>query len=92
MLFRSQRLAALVRLAEQLHPERPLQRGYAMVLDADGKAVTSRASAQRKAMLAIRFADGELEVVPAGAQPVAPARRAAAPKRESPDTGQAKLL
>lgn len=83
---RQQRLAALVRLAEQLHPERPLQRGYAMVLDADGLAVTSRASAQRKDMLAIRFADGELDVVPAGA------KRAAEPKRKSPDTGQAKLL
>lgn len=89
---RQQQLAALMRLAEQLHPERPLQRGYAMVLDADGIAVTSRASAQRKATLAIRFADGDLEVVPAGSQPSATAKRAAPPKRESPDMGQAKLL
>ncbi len=81
-----QRLAALARLAEQLHPERPLARGYAMVLDADGRAVTSRASAQGKAQLAIRFADGELDVVPAGA------RRTASPRRDAPESGQPKLL
>jgi exodeoxyribonuclease VII large subunit len=80
---RQQRLAALARLAEQLHPERPLQRGYAMVLDAQGKAVTSKASAQRQAALAIRFADGELDVVPAGAKRV-PASKPAAPRNSQP--------
>lgn len=72
---RQARLAALARLAEQLHPARPLERGYAMVLDASGKAVTSRASASRQPRLAIRFHDGDLPVVPAlGKGPAAPRR------------------
>lgn len=79
-------LASLARLAEQLHPEKPLARGYAMVLDDAGKPVTSRASAQGKARLAIRFTDGELQVVPAGAKKRASAR----PK--PPESGQPKLL
>ncbi len=87
---RQQRLAALARLAETLHPERPLQRGYAMVLDAEGHAVTSRASAQRQAILAIRFADGDLDVVPAGAKrPAAPKPGA---KPAEPANSQPKLL
>ncbi|TIX49095.1 exodeoxyribonuclease VII large subunit [Alteraurantiacibacter aquimixticola] len=83
---RQQRVDALARLAEQLHPDKPLARGYAMVLDQAGKAVTSRASAQGKAQLAIRFADGELDVVPAGA------KRPAARKPKPPEPGQPKLL
>ncbi|MCX7676431.1 MAG: exodeoxyribonuclease VII large subunit, partial [Alteraurantiacibacter sp.] len=72
---RQARLAALARLAEQLHPARPLERGYAMVLDASGKAVTSRASASRQPRLAIRFPDGDLPVVPAlGKGPAVPRR------------------
>jgi exodeoxyribonuclease VII large subunit len=81
---RQSRLDALARLAEQLHPEKPLARGYAMVLDAEGKAVTSRASAQGKAQLDIRFADGDLAVVPAGK------KKASSPK--PPEAGQPKLL
>lgn len=81
-----QRLAALARLAEQLHPEKPLQRGYAMVLDQNGKAVTSRASAQSKQTLDIRFADGDLSVVPAARKK----RSSAAAVK--PESGQPKLL
>ncbi len=83
---RHSRLGALARLAEQLHPEKPLARGYAMVLDMQGKAVTSRASAEGKARLDIRFADGELSVVPAGR------KKPLAPKTAPPETGQPKLL
>jgi exodeoxyribonuclease VII large subunit len=81
------KLDALARLAESFHPERPLQRGYAMVLDTDGRAVTSRASAQGKAELAIRFSDGNLAVVPVGS------KRPAVVKRENhPAPDQGKLL
>src|SRR5690606_28186214 len=40
------KLESIRRLAEHLHPERPLERGYAMVLDSAGKAVTSAAVAR----------------------------------------------
>ncbi|MFC3098420.1 exodeoxyribonuclease VII large subunit [Alteraurantiacibacter palmitatis] len=76
LVERQARLAALARLAQQLHPERPLARGYAMVLDSAGHAVTSRASASRQAQLAIRFADGDLSVVPAGPKRPALPRKA----------------
>src|SRR5690606_3335421 len=55
---RRERLAAIARLAEQLHPERPLAKGYAMVLDAAGAAVTEAAAARKEAGLTLKFRDG----------------------------------
>ncbi|HEU4819998.1 MAG TPA: exodeoxyribonuclease VII large subunit, partial [Qipengyuania sp.] len=61
-----ERLASLARLAEQLHPDRPLARGYVRVTGAAGKTVTTRAQASREAALELHFADGTLAVSPAG--------------------------
>ena len=83
---RQQKLSALARIAEQLHPDKPLARGYAMVMDAAGKPVTDKASAERKPSLAIRFRDGELDVVPATG------RKRAAPASPKSGDGQPKLL
>jgi len=63
------RLSALERLAQQLHPDRPLQRGYVRVTDAAGRTLTDRAEAAREALLTLRFRDGALDAVPAGAAP-----------------------
>ena len=82
---RRERLAALVRVAGQLHPERPLQRGYVMVLDAAGAALTDAARAAREAAMTLKFRDGTLDVVPASAPP----RRKSAPP---PSGEQPKLL
>ncbi|MBO9517835.1 MAG: exodeoxyribonuclease VII large subunit [Porphyrobacter sp.] len=60
-----ERLTSIFRLAEHLHPERPLQRGYVMVLDAQGAAVTDAAHARKEASLSLKFRDGTLDVVPA---------------------------
>ncbi|MBA4164198.1 MAG: exodeoxyribonuclease VII large subunit [Erythrobacter sp.] len=60
-------LAGLARLADQLHPERPLQRGYAIVRAADGHALTSRSAARKHDALRLQFADGLLDVARAGA-------------------------
>ncbi len=89
-----QRLAALARLAEQLHPDKPLARGYAMVVDSAGKAVTSKAAAASQPQLGVRFADGELAVVPLGQPqpPAAPPRQAASRPKSAPDGNQPKLL
>ncbi len=57
-------LAGLARLLGQLHPDRPLERGYAMVLDSSGAALSSRAEALRHARVDIRFADGVLPAAP----------------------------
>lgn len=53
-----ERLDQLWRLAQQLHPEGPLKRGYALVEDRQGRVLTSAAAARTAAALTIRFADG----------------------------------
>jgi exodeoxyribonuclease VII large subunit len=71
-------LAALARLAQQLHPDRPLERGYVRVTASDGRTITARADAAKEASLALKFHDGKLEVTPAEGR-TAPRRSAAAP-------------
>lgn len=80
------RLAALNRVMSQLHPEKPLERGYAIIRNADGKALTTCAQATGEALLQVQFRDGSLSAVPAGQTasvpappppPPAPPRRAA---------------
>jgi exodeoxyribonuclease VII large subunit len=85
---RRERLAALARLAEQLHPERPLQRGYVMVLDGHGAALTDVAHAARQPAMTLKFRDGTLDVVPVAAAP----RRRPAPSPTAPPGAQPKLL
>ena len=98
---RRERLAALERLAEQLHPERPLARGYAMVLDHAGRAVMTAPAARAESGLVLRFRDGEVAVTPADAAPAPPApppalpsSRPRAPRRKPgpPPAEQPKLL
>ena len=84
-----QSLAGLARLAEQLHPERPLQRGYAIVRDASGKALTSAAQARKEASMAIQFSDGTVETGSSSAPPPRPRRK---PPQKPPESGQPKLL
>ncbi|MFI8665599.1 exodeoxyribonuclease VII large subunit [Qipengyuania sp. NPDC077410] len=84
---RRERLAALGRLAEQLHPDRPLARGYVRVTDAEGRTITDRAGAAGEAALTLKFRDGDLDVSTGGAAaPTTPRRKPArsgtAPKQE----------
>ncbi|WFL78594.1 exodeoxyribonuclease VII large subunit [Altererythrobacter arenosus] len=60
-------LDALWRLASQFHPEKPLERGYAIVRDLDGAALTRKAAAEKHAAMRLQFADGVLEVTQGGA-------------------------
>ena len=82
------RLAALTRVISQLHPEKPLERGYAIVRDGAGRALTTRADAAGEAVLVLQFRDGRLDAVPAGAAPAPPApkpraaRPASSPKQD----------
>lgn len=57
----AQRLAALARLLAQLHPNRPLERGYARVDARGGGTVISAAAARKAADLTLHFADGEVD-------------------------------
>ncbi len=77
------RLAALTRVMSQLHPEKPLERGYAIIRSAEGKALTTRAEAAGEALLAIQLRDGTFTAVPTGSTAPAPSppprKRPAAP-------------
>ncbi len=82
------RLSALTRVMSQLHPEKPLERGYAIIRDAKGRALTTRADAAAEALLTLQWRDGTLDAVPAGGTP-APApppalAPASAPRKRSP--------
>lgn len=84
---RRAKLDALARLAEQLHPEKPLARGYAMVMDGEGRPLTSAGAARKEPLLEIRFADGALNAVP-GETP----RKARKAGKRASENGQPKLL
>ena len=68
----TQRLAALTRVLSQLHPEKPLERGYAIIRNASGKALTTRAEAAGEARLLLQLRDGTLSAIPEGAAPPPP--------------------
>jgi exodeoxyribonuclease VII large subunit len=68
----------------QLHPEKPLERGYAIIRNASGKALTTRAEAAAEPALVLQFRDGRLDAVPAGATPPAPTPRTPTPRRAPP--------
>lgn len=78
------RLDALVRLAGQLHPKKPLERGFALILNAENRPVTSRAAAAGQARLTAEFADGRLDLAPVGAVPTPRAPAPRTPKPPSP--------
>ena len=59
---RRERLAALLRLTQQLHPDRPLARGYVRVTAASGATIATRKSARGEDALDLHFADGVLNV------------------------------
>ena len=84
---RRQRLEAIARLADQLHPDRPLQRGYVRVTDESGQTLTDRAAAAAHAVLTLKFRDGDLAVSTGDASPPRPGAvplRKARPKGTAP--------
>lgn len=56
-----ERLAALWRVAQLAHPERPLEKGYALVTSRDGKVLLSAQAAREAKWLNLRFRDGQVE-------------------------------
>ena len=74
------RLAALERLRQSLGYPATLQRGYAVVRDADGALLTSAGAAAKAPTLEIEFADGHLVALPQ--------KSAKAPKPKTPPPPQ----
>jgi exodeoxyribonuclease VII large subunit len=69
----SERLAALWRVAELAHPNRPLERGYARVEDRGGRTLTSAAAARAAGRLKLVFSDDAVEAA-VGEAPQRPRR------------------
>ncbi|MFL6829130.1 MAG: exodeoxyribonuclease VII large subunit [Sphingomicrobium sp.] len=71
-----ERLAAAWKMAELVHPERPLSKGYVRVTSRGGKTLTHASAAAAERLLTLRFGDGTLEasVDEAGRRP-APVER-----------------
>lgn len=56
------RLTVLWRVAEQLHPDKPLARGYARIeARGTGKTLVNATAARAAGMLVVRFADGAID-------------------------------
>jgi len=83
-----QRLDGLTRLADSLHPEAPLKRGFARVTDAEGKTIMSRAAAVTAGDVTLRFVDGAVGSVINGSAPP----RSATPKPAQPTVNQGNLF
>jgi exodeoxyribonuclease VII large subunit len=88
---RADRLAGLSGLLGSLGYRAVLARGYALVRDADGRAI--RAAAQATPHMTLEFTDGFVEVTPrdaaadptgAAANPQKAARKRTAPKKTAP--------
>lgn len=85
---RRQRFEQAARLAGSLSYTRILERGFAVVLDADNRLVKRAGEIATGDALAIRFADGEVNAVAAGETPARP--KPAKPK--APVGGQGTLF
>src|SRR5438874_10903381 len=59
----TERLVAAWKMAELVHPERPLSRGFVRVTDRAGRTLTHAADARAARDLRLRFGDGEVEAV-----------------------------
>jgi exodeoxyribonuclease VII large subunit len=90
-------LDAAWRIAEQLHPDKPLQRGYVRVEKRGGGVLTHSAEARAAGLLTLHFADGAVDaaVDDGSAPPPPPAPPVAAPKpkrAEPAPSGQQSLF
>lgn len=87
-----QRLDALGRLIESLHPEAPLKRGFVRVADAAGKTVSNVATARAAGAVNLRFADGEIGAIIDSEKKSATSARPPKRARKSPPKHQHDLF
>ena len=82
-----ERLGAAWKMAQLVHPERPLSKGYVRVTDRDGKTLTHSAEARAAQRLALHFGDGSLDATVDGAAPSKPVERKPRRSYMSPQPG-----
>jgi exodeoxyribonuclease VII large subunit len=73
----AERLGAVWKMAELVHPERPLSKGYVRVTSRDGRTLTRAGDARVAQSLTLHFGDGAVDASVDGspASPVEPKRR-----------------
>jgi exodeoxyribonuclease VII large subunit len=74
----SERLTAAWKMAELVHPERPLSKGYVRVTSRDGRTLTHVEAARAAERFTLHFGDGAVDASVEGAsspRPVEPKRR-----------------
>jgi exodeoxyribonuclease VII large subunit len=76
----SERLSAAWKMAELVHPERPLSKGYVRVTGRDGTTLTRARDAREAQRLTLHFGDGAVDAAVEGQT----ARSAVEPKRRKP--------
>jgi exodeoxyribonuclease VII large subunit len=69
----SERLAAAWKMAELVHPDRPLARGFARVTGRGGNTLTGAAEAKAERLLTLHFGDGEVNAAVDGGSATKPA-------------------
>jgi exodeoxyribonuclease VII large subunit len=62
-----ERLAAAWKMAQLVHPDRPLSRGFARVTDREGHTLIHAEQAKAAGELTLNYADGRVDVTVAGA-------------------------
>jgi exodeoxyribonuclease VII large subunit len=72
----AEQLGALWKVAELVHPERPLSRGFARVTSRAGQTLVHAEQARTERLLTLHFGDGALDAsVDDGAPPLRPVER-----------------
>jgi exodeoxyribonuclease VII large subunit len=83
----SEKLAALWQVAQLVHPERPLSRGYVRVTGRQGATLTQAAQARSEQALTLHFADGQVDATVDGQAPKPPVERKPRRSYMSPQPG-----
>jgi exodeoxyribonuclease VII large subunit len=91
-LHARQRLDGTWRLISSLSHESVLQRGFALVRDASGKAVTSAAQISTGDAFKVELHDGTIDAVAGGAEAGARPSPATRPSKKAPPPGQGDLF
>jgi exodeoxyribonuclease VII large subunit len=71
----SEKLASLWKMAELVHPDRPLSRGFVRVTDRAGKTLARAADAIAAKLLLLHFGDGKVDASAGGGQPAVERKR-----------------
>jgi exodeoxyribonuclease VII large subunit len=86
-----EKLTAAWKMAQLVHPERPLSRGFVRVTDRSGRTLVHAADARAAREVTLRFGDGEVEAS-VGGEAVAPARPRVERKPRAPYVPQPGLF